>query len=171
MFQNQTFQNGLPNEVSGTSSRVALVVGTSVVFLPVVHQFIASVEIQLFAADERFAKLSQSYEDEQRTLKDRVTALRGEVEQEQQQAVNVGQFIALVKRYTEVEELTPAILNEFISRVVVYAPDRSSGKRTQRIDIQYNFIGEIPDLCPVRLASVPAAFEQVPFSGRLYSYS
>ena len=43
------------------------------------------------------------------------------------------------------EELTPAILNEFISRVVVYAPDRSSGKRTQRIDIQYNFIGEIPD--------------------------
>ncbi|MCI8657486.1 MAG: DUF4368 domain-containing protein [Oscillospiraceae bacterium] len=96
-------------------------------------------------SDERFAKLSQSYEDEQRTLKDRVTALRGEVEQEQQQAVNVGQFIALVKRYTEVEELTPAILNEFISRVVVYAPDRSSGKRTQRIDIQYNFIGEIPD--------------------------
>lgn len=78
-------------------------------------------------------------------MKDRVTALRGEVEQEQQQAVNVGQFIALVKRYTEVEELTPAILNEFISRVVVYAPDRSSGKRTQRIDIQYNFIGEIPD--------------------------
>lgn len=96
-------------------------------------------------SDERFAKLSQSYEDEQRTLKDRVTALRGEVEQEQQQAVNVGQFIALVKRYTEVEELTPAILNEFISRIVVYAPDRSSGKRTQRIDIQYNFIGEIPD--------------------------
>ena len=58
--------------------------------------------------------------------------------------MNVAQFIALVKKHTEMQELTPAILNEFIRRIVVYAPDRSSGKRTQRIDIQYNFIGEIP---------------------------
>lgn len=96
-------------------------------------------------SDERFAKLSRSYEDEQRTLTQRAAALRIEVEQGQQQAVNVAQFIALVKRYTEVEELTPTIVNEFISRIVVYAPDRSSGKRTQRIDIQYNFVGEIPN--------------------------
>jgi len=94
--------------------------------------------------DERFAKLSQTYENEQHSLSERVAVLRVELEAEQEQAVNVAQFISLVKRYTDIQELTPAILNEFISRITVYAPDRSSGHRTQRIDILYNFVGEIP---------------------------
>lgn len=58
--------------------------------------------------------------------------------------MNVAQFIALVKKHTEIDTLTPALVNEFVSRIVVYAPDKSNGKRTQRVDIQYNFVGEIP---------------------------
>ncbi len=92
-------------------------------------------------SDERFSKLSTSYEAEQRDLTDQVQALHAELDQAQ--AVNVAQFIALVKKYAEIQELTPAIVNEFIKRIVVHAPDTSSGKRIQKIEIEYNFVGEI----------------------------
>ena len=53
----------------------------------------------------------------------------------------------IVRRYTEPTELTPALLREFVDKIVVHEADKSSGHRVQRIDIHYNFIGEI-DLSP-----------------------
>ena len=96
---------------------------------------------------ERFAKLSEGYEKEQSDLKQSVETLRGIVNVAETQAVNVQNFLKIVKKYTEPAELTPAILREFVEKVVVHAPDKSSGHRVQRIDVHYMFIGEI-DLSP-----------------------
>ena len=96
---------------------------------------------------ERFAKLSEGYEKEQSDLKQSVETLRGIVNVAETQAVNVKSFLKIVKKYTEPTELTPAILREFVEKVVVHAPDKSSGHRVQRIDVHYTFIGEI-DLSP-----------------------
>ena len=96
---------------------------------------------------ERFAKLSEGYEKEQSDLKQSVETLRGIVNVAETQAVNVQNFLKIVKKYTEPAELTPAILREFVEKVVVHAPDKSSGHRVQRIDVHYTFIGEI-DLSP-----------------------
>nr|WP_325252085.1 DUF4368 domain-containing protein [uncultured Oscillibacter sp.] len=59
------------------------------------------------------------------------------------QAVNVQSFLKIVRKYAAPTELTPALLREFVEKVVVHAPDKSSGHRVQRIDVPYNFIGEI----------------------------
>ena len=48
-------------------------------------------------------------------------------------------FLAVVKKYTDLTELTPEILHEFVDRIIVHAPDKSSGHRTQQIDIYYRF--------------------------------
>lgn len=96
---------------------------------------------------ERFAKLSEGYEKEQADLKQSVENLRTVVDAAKTQAVNVQSFLKIVKKYTEPTELTPAILREFVEKVVVHAPDKSSGHRVQRIDVHYTFIGEI-DLSP-----------------------
>ncbi len=96
-------------------------------------------------SDERFSKLSKSYEEEQRTMTEKAKALHAELDKEQAQAVNVAQFIALVKKYSEIDTLTPAIVNEFIERINVHAPDKSSGHRSQQVDIIYNFIGILPN--------------------------
>ena len=104
-------------------------------------------------SDERFSKLSKTYEDEQRTLSAKAQRLHAELDKEQAQAVNVAQFIALVKKHNEIDALTPALVNEFIERIEVHAPDKSSGHRTQQIDIVYNFIG----MLPVSLAKNKAA--------------
>ena len=93
--------------------------------------------------DERFSKLSASYEAEQRTLEARVGELRRDLEKGQEEAVNVAQFVALVKKYTEVPELTPTILNEFVKEVRVYSPDKSTGRKIQKIRVVYNFVGAV----------------------------
>ena len=61
----------------------------------------------------------------------------------------MAQFVALVKRYTEVQELTPTIVNEFIERIIVHAPDKSSGHRVQDVEIVYNLIGKVETPGPI----------------------
>ena len=112
--------------------------------LDVLFQRIYEDNISGKLSDERFSRLSKSYEDEQRTLTEKAQALHTELDKGQAQAVNVAQFIALVKKHNEIDALTPAIVNEFIERINVHAPDKSSGHRTQQIDIVYNFIGMLP---------------------------
>lgn len=96
---------------------------------------------------ERFAKLSEGYEKEQAELKQSSERLRAVVAAAETQAVNVRSFLKIVRKYTEPTELTPALLREFVEKIVVHTPDKSSGHRVQRIDVHYNFIGEI-DLSP-----------------------
>lgn len=93
--------------------------------------------------EERFAKMSGDYEQEQAELKQTVSELRTTVESAEEQAVNLQSFLKIVRKYTEPTELTPALLREFVEKIVVHAPDKSTGYRVQRIDIHYNFIGEI----------------------------
>ncbi len=92
---------------------------------------------------ERFAKLSKGYEKEQEDLKQSAKELQAIVNTIETQAVNVQSFLKIVRKYTAPSELTPALLREFVEKIVVHAPDKSSGHRTQRIDVHYNFIGEI----------------------------
>ncbi len=96
---------------------------------------------------ERFEKLSEGYEKEQAELKASVDELRPMIETAEPQATNIQSFLKVVKKYTEPTELTPALLHEFVHKIVVHAPDKSSGHCVQRIDVHYNFIGEI-DLSP-----------------------
>ena len=92
-------------------------------------------------SDERFVKLSQGYEAEQKDLQSEIEALRMELSQEEQQSVNVKSFLSTVKKYTEIPELTSEIVHEFIDRIIVHEADKSSGKRILEIEIIYNHIG------------------------------
>ena len=92
-------------------------------------------------SDERFVKLSQGYEAEQKDLQSEIEALRMELSQEKQQRGNVKSFLSTVKKYTEIPELTSEIVHEFIDRIIVHEADKSSGKRIQEIEIIYNHIG------------------------------
>ena len=76
-------------------------------------------------------------------LKQSIEDLSTIVHAAQTQSVNVQSFLKIVKKYTQPTELTPALLREFVEKIVVHAPDKSSGHRVQRIDVHYNFIGEI----------------------------
>ncbi|MGN0575798.1 MAG: recombinase family protein [Ruminococcus sp.] len=90
-------------------------------------------------SDERFAVMSAGYEDEQKKLKATVAELTTYIDTAEQKSADVTAFISVVQKYEHIAELTPEIMHEFIEKIVVYAPDKSSGHRTQQIDIYYRF--------------------------------
>ena len=94
-------------------------------------------------SDERFEKLSAEYEAEQRQLADRAAVLDTELAEQGEKAANVGKFLKTVRKYTDIKELTPTLLREFVDKIIVHEPDKSSGKREQKVEIHYNFVGEL----------------------------
>lgn len=96
-------------------------------------------------SDERFIKLSRDYELEQTNLTNLVEHLRQEVKEQEKQKVNVRQFIAAVRKYTDMQQLDASILREFVDKIYiseVYTPDDNEPRiKVREIEIVYNFIG------------------------------
>lgn len=95
-------------------------------------------------SDERFAMMSKTYEDEQSALKAEAKNLGQEIEVQERQIDNLEQFIHRVRSHTELTELTPYALRELVKAIYVEAPDKSSGKRKQKVHIEYDLVGFIP---------------------------
>jgi hypothetical protein len=95
-------------------------------------------------SDKRFDMLSQSYKTEQKPLATEVVVVRQEIEVQERQNENVEKFIQKTDQYVGIKKIAPAMLRELIQAICVEAPDKSSGKRRQRIHIQYDRIGFIP---------------------------
>lgn len=93
-------------------------------------------------SDERFMKLSETYENEQTELTDRIKELQDYIECEQEAAVNTDSFIRLVKKYTDVQELNAEIIREFVDKIYICKAERIGGKKVQHIKILWNCIGE-----------------------------
>ena len=94
--------------------------------------------------DDRFAMMSKTYEDEQAQLKVEIVNLQKEIEVQERQIEDLEQFIQRARRYTDLTELTPYALRELVKAVYVEAPDKSSGKRKQKVHIEYDLVGYIP---------------------------
>ena len=90
-------------------------------------------------SDDRFSIMSAGYEDEQKKLRATVAELTDFIETAEQKSADVTAFISVVQKYERITELTPEIMHELIEKIVVHAPDKSSGHRTQQIDIYYRF--------------------------------
>ena len=93
--------------------------------------------------EERFNLLAQNYETEQAELKHKVETLKTNLSSTEESEKNVLKFIAIVKSYTEVTELTPEILNSFIDKIFIGAPHRENKKRLQEVRIVYKLIGAV----------------------------
>ena len=96
--------------------------------------------------DERFDTLLAEYEAEQKTLQASVTEAEQRVSSFEEDTVRVEQFMELAKKYTDFSELTTMMINEFIDKIIVHAPEKIDGDRVQEVEIYLKFIGhfELP---------------------------
>ena len=94
-------------------------------------------------SDERFVKLSQSYEEEQRQLQTSISDLTEKLTKQQEDSLNISKFMARISKYTELPELTVEIVNELIDKIVIHKPTGTKRNRIIQIDIYYNFIGKL----------------------------
>ena len=94
-------------------------------------------------SQDRYKKMSADYEAEQERLKLEIEVIEEWVEQREEMNDGLDAFIVLTQKYVDVEELTQTIVNEYIKKIVDYAPDKSSGKRTQKVKIYFNFVDDV----------------------------
>lgn len=92
-------------------------------------------------SDERFYRLSDGYEAEQKQLEQEIEVLTSEVSEADTEVTNVAKLLAVTKKYTRIDELTPEILNAFVDKIVVHEWEKQDGKRIQTIDIYYSYVG------------------------------
>ncbi len=94
-------------------------------------------------SDERFVKLSQSYEEEQKQLQTSISDLTEKIAKQQEDSLNISRFMTRILKYTELPELTVEIVNELIDKIVIHKPTGTKRNRIIQIDIYYNFIGRL----------------------------
>lgn len=92
-------------------------------------------------SNERFDMLSADYETEQKNIKAEIDRLQQLIDAGEQEQYDLKQFLKNVRKYTDPEKLTAEMVNDLIDKIVVHAPDKSSGHRTQKVDIYYKAIG------------------------------
>lgn len=93
-------------------------------------------------SDERFAKMSENYESEQKSLERRIIEIRSSIATQKENCINVNSFVALVRKHTDIQELNAEAIREFVERVEVFQPARVGGRKVQRLRIVWNCIGE-----------------------------
>ena len=98
-------------------------------------------------SEERYIKMSDNYEAEQKELIEKVKNLKAEIEKAQTKYDNIQKFMAIVKRYSDFEELTPEILRAFVDKIIIYDKQKIDGHIRHTIEIVYNFVEaiELPD--------------------------
>ena len=107
-------------------------------------------------SDDRFAKMSRRYEDEQKELAEKIKKLRSEIEKQSSHSMTTDMFIGLVRKYTRARKLTPRMLNELIEKIEVFNAEKIDGVWEQRLRIHYNCVGtiEIPTVLPLPIPEV-----------------
>ena len=91
--------------------------------------------------ESRFNLLSSTYEKEQVQLKDKLAQTETALATYHADTTNIEAFMALARQYRDTDELTASVINSFIDRVVVHAPQKVNGQRHVQIDIVFRFIG------------------------------
>ena len=94
-------------------------------------------------SDERFQKMTESYELEQKNLQARVKEIETQLSSIAEQKANTTSFISTVKSCTEVKELDAKTLRIFIEKIIVHQKEKIDGVKTQKVEIIYNGIGKI----------------------------
>ena len=94
-------------------------------------------------SEDRFLKLSQKYEDEQFELKAQIKYMKKVVAEEKAHELNADGFLKIVRKYSNIEELTTELLHEFIDKIIVHHKEKVFGETIQRVEIYYKMIGQV----------------------------
>ena len=98
-------------------------------------------------SEERYMKMSDNYEAEQKALTERLNYLKAEIEKAKTQYDNINRFMAIVKKYSDFDEVTPEILRSLVDKVIIHEKVKVNGHYVHTIEIIYNCVGaiDLPD--------------------------
>ena len=91
-------------------------------------------------SDDRFMKMTATYEAEQNELKERIAELEAIITAAKEKSANVDSFLEIVHTYTDIQELNAEIIRTFIEKVYVYQSEKLWSRNTKKLKIVFNFI-------------------------------
>lgn len=94
-------------------------------------------------SDDRFIKMSQNYELEQSRLKDSIYIVKQKLSMQENQSMDISRFMQRIHKYTKITELSVEIVNELIDRIIIHKPEGNKRNRILKIEIHYNFTGNL----------------------------
>ena len=109
-------------------------------------------------SDLRFQKLSAQYETEQAEIRQLSETLEREIQEESEQVSDVGRFLQLAERYSDIQELDAATVNELIEKIVIHSPEKIDGRKHVTIEIYFTYAGKIR--IPLQKPELPASTEK-----------
>ena len=98
------------------------------------------------------------YCTEQAEIQRLASSLEQEIENETEQIADVGRFLQLADRYSDLQELDASTVNELIDRIVIYSPERIGGRKHVTIEIYFTYVGKIR--IPLYKPDIPAGTEK-----------
>jgi hypothetical protein len=101
--------------------------------------------------DERFAKMSKRYDEEQAELAERMNALKREIDLETDKSVTMDMFITRVRKHARAKKLTQRMLNELVDHIEAHQAEKIDGVHVQKLKMHYNCFGstEMPNALPL----------------------
>ena len=102
--------------------------------------------------DERFSKMMGKYETQQKTLVEETKKLERALGQAEQDKVDLRVFLETIRKCTDIEELTPALVNRLIQRIEVHKSEKVDGRKRVKLDVYFTAAGliDIPDEKEIR---------------------
>lgn len=96
-------------------------------------------------SDQRFEKLSKSYDEEENALQGKIIELKSTITNSEKEELNVESFLKLVRKYTDIKELDPEIIRTFVDKIYVEQAQKvpNTNLKKQTIWIYWNFIGKV----------------------------
>ena len=94
-------------------------------------------------SDKLFEQMLHDFEAELEELTESIAQDQQELDRIIRETVNAERFLALVKKYTDFSELTPAMINEFVEKILVHQAEGKGASRTQEVEIFFNFVGKV----------------------------
>ena len=92
---------------------------------------------------DRYEQMSQKYSEEYYALKAELATLQEQLSAYENAGGRAQRFLKLTERHAAFTDLTPTILNEFISRIEVHERDQKRARYAiQHISIYFNYIGK-----------------------------
>ena len=116
---------------------------------------------------ERYARMSVNYENEQRTLINKVAEDEKKLACIEQTSLDLKTLLKVLRSSTSFEELTPTLVNSLIRRIEVHNNDKSSGHCYVKVDIYFTAIGLIDIPTEDEIKSLMAKIKANPQEYRL----
>ena len=93
--------------------------------------------------ERQYKQLMKQYDDEQAELETKIEAMEQELAEEKVNKVDVKHFISLIRKYKEPTEISDLMFHELIDKIVVYEAEGVGKSRTQKVDIYFNYVGQV----------------------------